>query len=213
MERSTGQLIGDILGRFLEADSGRGGTCLGSFLRIKVILDVTQPLKRCLRFTFPEGTINDNNGLIKDVHPKRRKLCNEAIQGDLIHERFLGADPLALNPRALVEKEKNIIDSGGVFSPLVIGIKSCHDSNNMGPSPSSLPKTGLQMKQFSGPTKSVNPKRNGQRGLSWKAKARATQPASQAQEKHESPRQEGQSISELDFEQETGLAGLPRQSQ
>ncbi|KAL6269567.1 hypothetical protein ACE6H2_026478 [Prunus campanulata] len=61
----------------------------------------------------------------------------------------------------------------------------------MGPSPSSLPKTGLQMKQFSGPTKSVNPKRNEQRGLSWKAKARATQPASQAQEKHESPRQEG----------------------
>ncbi|KAI5324876.1 hypothetical protein L3X38_033949 [Prunus dulcis] len=38
--------------------------------------------------------------------------------------------------------------------------------------------------QFSGPTKSVNPKQSGQRGLSWKAKARATQPVAQAQEEN-----------------------------
>ncbi|KAL6278485.1 hypothetical protein ACE6H2_022086 [Prunus campanulata] len=54
MERSTGQLVGDILGRFIETDSGRGGTCMGSFLIIKVVIDVTQPLKRCLHFTFPK---------------------------------------------------------------------------------------------------------------------------------------------------------------
>ncbi|KAI5352137.1 hypothetical protein L3X38_005028 [Prunus dulcis] len=35
MERSTRQLIGDILGRFIETDSERGGTCLGSFMKIK----------------------------------------------------------------------------------------------------------------------------------------------------------------------------------
>ncbi|PQM35319.1 hypothetical protein Pyn_06200 [Prunus yedoensis var. nudiflora] len=143
------------------------------------------------RVNLKKGTINGNNCSIKADHPKRRKLCNEAIRGDLNHERILGADPLALNPRAPVEEGKNIINISGVFSPSVIGIKSCHNSNNMGPNPSSLPKTGLKMKQFSGPTKSVNPKQSGQRGLSWKAKALATQLASQAQEKDESPRQAG----------------------
>ncbi|CAB4264154.1 unnamed protein product [Prunus armeniaca] len=70
MERSTGQLIGDILGRFIETDSGRGGTCLGSFMKIKVIIDVTQPLKRCLCFTFLECSLWDsviNHGDFKNL--------------------------------------------------------------------------------------------------------------------------------------------------
>ncbi|CAL8994050.1 unnamed protein product, partial [Prunus brigantina] len=75
-----GQLIGDILGRFIETVSKRGGTCLGSFMKVKVIINVTQPLKRCLRFTFLECSLWDsviNHGDFKNFGSWLREKVKE----------------------------------------------------------------------------------------------------------------------------------------
>ncbi|KAL6294353.1 hypothetical protein ACE6H2_002495 [Prunus campanulata] len=156
MERSTGQLFGDILGRFIETDFERGE-------KVKEWLnepEMKPPRALKLRWVMKalssdelgladevqrleededeggklrQGTINENKGSIMAGHHKRRKLCNEAIQGDLNHELILENDSLAFNSPVTVEKGKNTIGNGGVFSPTVIGFKNYHNSNILGP--------------------------------------------------------------------------------
>ncbi|BFG30746.1 hypothetical protein CerSpe_170190 [Prunus speciosa] len=287
MERSTGQLIGDILGRFIETDSGRGGTCLGSFLRLKVVTDVTQPLKRCLRFTFPEVgsrlllikyeklpnycylcglcdhvlnqcSLRDsivNHGDFKPfgswlraevkewldeqkMEPPRslqsrwvmkapssdelglagvvRSREEDEDEGDQLRQGTINEINCSINEinsSMTIEKGKSIIDNGGFFSPSLIGVQSCHNSNIVGLNPSSLQKASLQGKQVNGAIQTVNPNPSGRRRLSWKAKARATQLVSKAQKGDENLQQSELNTIQLEIDTETGLAGLPRQFQ
>ncbi|PQQ11604.1 hypothetical protein Pyn_35783 [Prunus yedoensis var. nudiflora] len=147
MERSTGQLIGDILGRakvkeWLNEHEMKPPRPLKLRWVMKALssdeLGLADEVQRLEEDEdeggkLRQGTINENNGSIMAGHHKRRKLCNEAIQGDLNHELILGNDSLAFNSPVTVEKGKNTIDNGGVFSPTVIGIKNYHNSNILGP--------------------------------------------------------------------------------
>ncbi|XP_021814570.1 uncharacterized protein LOC110757302 [Prunus avium] len=45
---AIGEQIGKYLGNFVMVDRGLNGDCLGRFLRIRVGLNVTEPLKRCV---------------------------------------------------------------------------------------------------------------------------------------------------------------------
>lgn len=47
--------IGSFLGTFYMVDRGLNGDCLGSFLRIRVGLKISQPLKRCITLRLSAG--------------------------------------------------------------------------------------------------------------------------------------------------------------
>lgn len=59
MTRAMGKLIGDTLGTYVVTDQSRRGDCFGSFLRIRVLLDVRRPLRRWLAVRLPiaSGTV------------------------------------------------------------------------------------------------------------------------------------------------------------
>lgn len=46
MNKQTGRLIGDKVGKFLEVETDEDGSAVGSFLRIKVLIDVRKLLSR-----------------------------------------------------------------------------------------------------------------------------------------------------------------------
>jgi len=46
MNEETGCLIGDKVGKSLEVDTDEDGSAVGSFLRMKVLIDVRQPLQK-----------------------------------------------------------------------------------------------------------------------------------------------------------------------
>lgn len=58
MNRETESYLGSLLRRVEDVDSGETGDCLGKFLRVRVNLDITKPLRRVLRVKFntEEGT-------------------------------------------------------------------------------------------------------------------------------------------------------------
>ncbi|KAL6278481.1 hypothetical protein ACE6H2_022082 [Prunus campanulata] len=78
----------------------------------------------------------------------------------------------------------------------------------MGLNPSFIQKAGLQGKQVSGATQTINPNQSGRRCLSWKAKARATQPVSKAQKGDENPQQSELNNVQLEILTKTGHAKL-----
>ncbi|TXG57107.1 hypothetical protein EZV62_018420 [Acer yangbiense] len=45
IESLTGEMIGDVV----EVDGGLAGDCVGKFLRVRVRIDISKPLRRCLR--------------------------------------------------------------------------------------------------------------------------------------------------------------------
>ena len=49
MSRDIGFFLGEMIGDVIEVDSGLSGVCSGNFLRIRVRIDITRALKRCLR--------------------------------------------------------------------------------------------------------------------------------------------------------------------
>lgn len=49
------KIIGQSLGSVVTVDQNKHGDCLGEFLRIKVALDVFQPLRRLLKVRLPNG--------------------------------------------------------------------------------------------------------------------------------------------------------------
>ncbi|KAL5848695.1 hypothetical protein ACOSQ4_006708 [Xanthoceras sorbifolium] len=51
----AGELARSLVGKVSEVDGGASGDCLGRYLRVRVGIDVTQPLKRCLKVDV-EGT-------------------------------------------------------------------------------------------------------------------------------------------------------------
>lgn len=48
MTRAMGKLIGEVLGTYVVTDQSRRGKRFGSYLRIRVILDIGTPLRRWL---------------------------------------------------------------------------------------------------------------------------------------------------------------------
>ncbi|KAL5806195.1 hypothetical protein ACOSQ4_028928 [Xanthoceras sorbifolium] len=52
MNRDMGLFLGGLIGAVQEIDGGDSGDCLGKFLRVRVLINVQQPLKRGLRFAF-----------------------------------------------------------------------------------------------------------------------------------------------------------------
>ncbi|KAL5796490.1 hypothetical protein ACOSQ2_001310 [Xanthoceras sorbifolium] len=55
MNRDMGLFLGGLIGVVQEIDGGDSGDCLGKFLRVRVLINVQQPLKRGLRFAFGVG--------------------------------------------------------------------------------------------------------------------------------------------------------------
>ncbi|CAB4273544.1 unnamed protein product [Prunus armeniaca] len=50
-------MIGQQIEEFVVSDQSKRGQCLGSYLRIRVALDITKPLRRCLPIQLPEGKV------------------------------------------------------------------------------------------------------------------------------------------------------------
>ncbi|BFG14566.1 hypothetical protein CerSpe_008400 [Prunus speciosa] len=69
MTRAMGKLIGDALGLHVVTDQSRRGECLGSYLRIRVLLDVSRPLRRWLAVRLP-----DDSGTVEWVQLRYEKL-------------------------------------------------------------------------------------------------------------------------------------------
>ncbi|KAL5851629.1 hypothetical protein ACOSQ3_006747 [Xanthoceras sorbifolium] len=55
MTKDIERFLGSLVGKVSEVDGGASGDCLGRYLRVRVGIDVTQPLKRCLKVDV-EGT-------------------------------------------------------------------------------------------------------------------------------------------------------------
>ncbi|KAL5775637.1 hypothetical protein ACOSP7_013194 [Xanthoceras sorbifolium] len=55
MNRDMGLFLGGLIGVVQEIDGGDSGDCLGKFLRVRVLINVQQPLKRGLGFAFGAG--------------------------------------------------------------------------------------------------------------------------------------------------------------
>ncbi|KAL5759944.1 hypothetical protein ACOSQ2_018782 [Xanthoceras sorbifolium] len=49
MSRDMGHFLGEMIGTVVEIDPGSSGNCLGKFVRVRVLVDVSKPLKRILR--------------------------------------------------------------------------------------------------------------------------------------------------------------------
>ncbi|KAI9164872.1 hypothetical protein LWI28_003733 [Acer negundo] len=50
-----GLYLGGLLGEVKEIDAGKGGDCLGQFIHVRILVDVTKPLRRGLRVAFRMG--------------------------------------------------------------------------------------------------------------------------------------------------------------
>ncbi|KAL5766452.1 hypothetical protein ACOSP7_017069 [Xanthoceras sorbifolium] len=55
MTKEIGWALGNKIGRVTDIDVGATGDCLGRFLRVRVVIDVTKPLNRYLRVCLSEG--------------------------------------------------------------------------------------------------------------------------------------------------------------
>lgn len=69
MTSTMGKLIGEALGTYVATDQSRRGDCLGSYLRIRVLLDVGRPLRRWLGVRLP-----DDSGTTEWVQLRYEKL-------------------------------------------------------------------------------------------------------------------------------------------
>ena len=58
MNEETGCLIGDKVGKSVEVDTDEDGSAVGSFLRMKVLIDVRQPLQRGVMMENEKGEQN-----------------------------------------------------------------------------------------------------------------------------------------------------------
>ncbi|KAL5862997.1 hypothetical protein ACOSQ3_000511 [Xanthoceras sorbifolium] len=55
MTKEIGWALGSKIGRVMDIDVGATGDCLGRFLRVRVVIDITKPLNRYLRVGLSEG--------------------------------------------------------------------------------------------------------------------------------------------------------------
>ncbi|KAL5770094.1 hypothetical protein ACOSP7_014248 [Xanthoceras sorbifolium] len=55
MNRDIGMVWGNMIGEVTNIDAGDSGDCLGKFVRVRVMIDVTKPLKRWLRMKLGKG--------------------------------------------------------------------------------------------------------------------------------------------------------------
>ncbi|CAB4309816.1 unnamed protein product [Prunus armeniaca] len=56
MTRAIGKLIGETLGNYVVTDQSRWSECFSSFLRIRVLLDVSQALRCWLAVRLPNAS-------------------------------------------------------------------------------------------------------------------------------------------------------------
>ncbi|CAB4281829.1 unnamed protein product [Prunus armeniaca] len=104
-----------------------------------------------------------------------------------------------------VEKGKNIIDNGGVFSPSIIRVKSCHNSNNLWASTHSLfQKRAWKGRKLVGQLKLLTQIKAGVN--IYRGRLRLEQP-------NWYPHQSELNTVQLEIDTKTRLAGLPRQFQ
>ncbi|KAL5779811.1 hypothetical protein ACOSQ2_010548 [Xanthoceras sorbifolium] len=54
MTKGIGTFLGNKIGEFCEIDVGATGDCLGKYLRVRVKIDITKPLQRCLKIDLGE---------------------------------------------------------------------------------------------------------------------------------------------------------------
>lgn len=50
-----GELVGDIIGEFVEVVKNRDGRCVGQYLRVRVMLDIPKPLCRSVQLRLGNG--------------------------------------------------------------------------------------------------------------------------------------------------------------
>ncbi|KAL5556377.1 hypothetical protein UlMin_038613 [Ulmus minor] len=55
MNRDCSEVIGNKIGRLIEVAVGDDGECWGKYLQLRVLLDITKPLKRLVRICLREG--------------------------------------------------------------------------------------------------------------------------------------------------------------
>ncbi|TXG71586.1 hypothetical protein EZV62_000165 [Acer yangbiense] len=49
MTKEIGRFLGGMIGEVLDIDGGNSGDCVGKFMRVRIRMDITKSLKRCLR--------------------------------------------------------------------------------------------------------------------------------------------------------------------
>ncbi|TXG46833.1 hypothetical protein EZV62_026127 [Acer yangbiense] len=49
MTKKIGRFLESIIGEVIEIDEGESGDCDGKYIRVRVMIDVEKPLRRCLR--------------------------------------------------------------------------------------------------------------------------------------------------------------------
>lgn len=75
MNRTMGELIGKDFHEVLDVDVGHNGTAVGKFLRVKVRLDITEPLMRGFMLDREKDKVKDGEGVSgNDMNKKKRLL-------------------------------------------------------------------------------------------------------------------------------------------
>ncbi|KAL5818562.1 hypothetical protein ACOSQ4_022404 [Xanthoceras sorbifolium] len=49
MNKEVGIFLGKQIGEFIDIDLGDSGDCLGKYLRVRILINISKPLKRCIR--------------------------------------------------------------------------------------------------------------------------------------------------------------------
>ncbi|KAL5772476.1 hypothetical protein ACOSQ2_012400 [Xanthoceras sorbifolium] len=55
MNKEVGSFLGSLIGELCEINGGATGDCMGKYLRVRVKIDITQPLKPCLKVDLRSG--------------------------------------------------------------------------------------------------------------------------------------------------------------
>ncbi|CAB4303994.1 unnamed protein product [Prunus armeniaca] len=96
-------MIGQQIGEFVVSDQSKRGQCLGSYLKIRVALDITKPLRRCLPIQLPEGKV-------EWIDLRYEKLLHEDILGPEyrrpLGRRFGISDPPGWSMKAPIDMEE-----------------------------------------------------------------------------------------------------------
>ncbi|KAK2640225.1 hypothetical protein Ddye_028020, partial [Dipteronia dyeriana] len=83
MIKAIGNFLGGMIGQVLAVDGGASGVCVGKFLRVRVRVDITRPLKCCLRV----DNFGDKTEKVMILHYER--LPNHCFQCGMIDHTMI----------------------------------------------------------------------------------------------------------------------------
>ncbi|KAL5772827.1 hypothetical protein ACOSP7_012443 [Xanthoceras sorbifolium] len=90
MTKEIGWALGNKIGRVMDIDVGATGDCLGRFLRVRVVIDVTKPLNRFLCVCLLEG---DPDTVLLLRYERLTEYCFQCgVVGHVVHECQIAYD-------------------------------------------------------------------------------------------------------------------------